>query len=184
MRLFVAMDILEETRRALGILIKEFAASCRGARWVQPEGMHVTLKFIGDTDDAMAPRVAGALDGVRRKQPISMAFHELGFFPNQSHPRVFFVGIQADTELGPLASEVEERLVPLGIAREAREFRPHLTLARFKTSDGLPELRRKIASLPSQDFGGSAVSEFYLYQSVLKSSGAVYTKLSTHCFVK
>lgn len=184
MRLFVAMDIPEETRRALRALIEEFAPLCRGARWVSTEGLHVTLKFIGHVDDAIVPRIGGALDGLRRERPISIAFREFGFFPNERHPRVFFVGIQAGKELESLATEVEERLAPLGIAKEERVFRPHLTLARFKTDEGLPALRRKIASLPSQDFGAVAAAEFHLYQSVLKSSGAVYKKLSTHSFVK
>lgn len=184
MRLFVAMDIPEDTRRTLSILIKEFAAVCRGARWVQPDGIHLTLKFIGHVEDTMTARITEALNGIQRERSIAVAFRELGFFPDEKHPRVFFTGIRADKELGPLTKEIEERLEPLGIAKEGRAFRPHLTLARFKTSDGLPELRKKIALLPSQDFGGSAVNEFYLYRSVLKSSGAVYTRLSTHCFVK
>jgi RNA 2',3'-cyclic 3'-phosphodiesterase len=183
-RLFVAMDVPEETRRALRGLIGQFALICRGARWVNAEGLHVTLKFIGHVDDALLPKIKEALSGVERERPISIAFREFGFFPNERRPRVLFVGIQADKELEPLAKEVEERLVPLGIAKEERAFRPHLTLARFKTNEGLAELRKKIASIASQDFGGSAVKEFYLYQSVLKSSGAVYTKLSTHSFVK
>lgn len=184
MRLFVAIDASEETRQTLRAVISDFAAICRGARWVQPDGIHVTLKFIGHVDDAIVPRMTEALSGIRRERPIAVAFREFGFFPNEKHPRVFFVGIQADKELTPLAKEVEDRLAPLGIAKEARAFRPHLTLARFKTNEGLAELRKTIASLPSQEFGESEVWEFYLYQSVLKSSGAVYTKLSTHSFVK
>lgn len=184
MRLFVAIDVPEETQRALRDLIGKFAPICRGARWVNAEGLHVTLKFIGHVDDALAPQIREALSGIGRERAISIAFREFGFFPNERHPRVFFVGIQADKELEPLAKEVEARLAPLEIAKEERAFRPHLTLARFKTNEGLAELRNNIASLPSQDFGGSTVSEFHLYQSVLKSSGAVYTKLSTYCFVK
>ncbi len=184
MRLFVAIDVPEETRRELRELIGKFAPICHGARWVNVEGLHVTLKFIGHVDDALVPQIKEALSGIERQRPISIAFREFGFFPNERHPRVFFAGIQADKELEPLAKEVEKRLAPLRIAKEERAFRPHLTLARFKTNEGLVQLREKITSLASQDFGGSAVREFYLYESVLKSSGAVYTKLSTHRFVK
>lgn len=184
MRLFVAIDVPEEIRRALRTLIGEFAAICRGARWVQPGGIHVTLKFIGHVDDGLVPQIKEVLSGIGRRQPISIAFREFGFFPNEKHPRVFFVGIQADKELAPLAKEVEDRLAPLGIPKEARAFRPHLTLARFKTNEGLAELRKTIASLPSQELGESEAQEFYLYQSVLKSTGALYTRLLTHPFVK
>ena len=184
MRLFVAVDVPEETRRALRAATEGFSGVCRGARWARPEGIHVTLKFIGHVEDARLAAIQEKLSGVRGERAIDMAFRQFGFFPDDKHPRVFYVGIDAGAELGALAGEIEARLEPLGIAKEARAFQPHLTLARFKSNDGLPELRKKIASLPEQDFGGGAAAEFHLYQSVLQSGGAVYTKLSTYRFVK
>lgn len=160
----------------------DFAKVCRGARFVRPEGIHITLKFIGHVDNSMLADIQKALSDVRRDKPSDVAFRNFGFFPNEKHPRVFFVGIEADENLAALAADIENRLAPLGIAKETRAFQPHLTLARFKITEGLPELRKKIASLPTQDFGGGAVSEFHLYQSMLKSGGALYTKLSTYHF--
>lgn len=182
MRLFVAFDVPEETLRKLRLLINDFAKVCRGVRWVRPEGIHVTLKFIGHVDDSIVADIQNALSRVHRDKPFDVAFRHFGFFPNDKHPRVFFVGIEAGKELATLAAEVEDRLASFGIAKETRVFQPHLTLARFKTTEGLSELGKKIVSLPTQDFGGGAVSEFHLYQSVLKSGGAVYTKLSTYHF--
>ncbi len=184
MRLFVAVDVPDETRRALHAVIEGFSAVCRGARWVRPEGVHITLKFIGHVEEANLAVIQEKLSGVHREKTIDMAFRQFGFFPNEKRPRVLYVGIDAGEELGALAGEIETRLEPLGIAKEARAFQPHLTLARFKSNEGLPELRKKIASLPAQDFGGGAAAEFHLYQSVLQSGGAVYTKLSTYRFVK
>lgn len=182
MRLFVAFDVPEETRRQLHSLIDDFATVCRGARFVRPEGIHITLKFIGHVDDSLVADIQKALSGVHRDKPLDVAFRHFGFFPNEKHPRVFFVSIEAGKDLAALAAEIDNRLALLGIAKETRAFQPHLTLARFKTTEGLPELRKKIASLPAQDFGGGAVSEFHLYESMLKSGGAVYTKLSTYHF--
>ena len=182
MRLFVAFDVPEETRRQLRSSIEDFTKICRGARFVRTEGIHITLKFIGHVADSMVADIQTALSDVRRDKPLDVAFRHFGFFPNERHPRVFFVGIEAGKGLAALAAEIDNRLAPLGIAKETRAFQPHLTLARFKTTEGLPELRKKIAALPTQDFGGGAVSEFHLYQSMLKSGGAVYTKLSTYHF--
>ena len=182
MRLFVALDIPEETRSKFRALMDDFAKVCRGARWVRPEGIHITLKFIGHVADSILPDVQKALARVRHDKPFHVAFRHFGFFPNEKHPRVFFVGIEAGEDLADLAGDIENQLEPLGIAKETRAFQPHLTLARFKTTEGLPDLRKKIASLPTQDFGGGEVSEFHLYQSMLKSGGAVYTKLSTYHF--
>jgi RNA 2',3'-cyclic 3'-phosphodiesterase len=183
-RLFVALDVPEETRRALRAVTEGFSAVCRGARWVRPEGVHITLKFIGDVENASLTAIQEKLSGVQREKAIDMAFRKFGFFPDEKRPRVFYVGIGAGQELGALAGEIETRLEPLGIAKETRVFQPHLTLARFKSNDGLPELCKKIGSLPAQDFGGGVAAEFHLYQSVLQSGGAVYTKLSTYRFVK
>jgi RNA 2',3'-cyclic 3'-phosphodiesterase len=183
-RLFVALDVPEEASRALRPQLERFSKICRGARWVRPEGIHVTLKFIGHVDDAKAREIQAALSRVNGEPAINVAFREFGFFPNEKRPRVFFVGIQAGPELASLAQRVEDQLALLGISKETRAFQPHLTLARFKTNEGLPELRKKIASLPPQDFGGGVATEFHLYQSVLQSGGAIYTKLSTFRFSK
>jgi RNA 2',3'-cyclic 3'-phosphodiesterase len=181
-RLFVALDIPEETRRQLRSLMEDFAKICRGARWAHPEGLHITLKFIGHVDDSMRADIQKALSCVPPRRPLEVSFRDFGFFPNEKHPHVFFVGIDAGKDLAALSAEIEHRLAPLRIPKESRVFQPHLTLARFKTTEGLPEMRKKLAILPAPDFGGGAVSEFYLYQSMLKSGGALYTKLSTYHF--
>lgn len=183
MRLFVALDVPEETREALRDLMDDFRAVCRGARWVRPEGIHVTLKFIGHVEDDKLSAIQERLSRVAPRPPVGVAFRDFGFFPNPKHPRVFFVGIHGGQQLAALASEVEGQLAPLGIPKESRAFQPHLTLARFKSNEGLADLHKKIASLPTQDFGSGAATEFHLYQSVLQSGGAVYTRLSTYRFV-
>lgn len=182
MRLFVAFDVPEETRSKLRVLIDDFARICHGARWVRPEGIHITLKFIGHVDDSMLSDIQKALANIPHRERFDVSFRNFGFFPNEKHPRVFFVGIHAGKELVALVTEIENQLEAMGIAKEKRAFQPHLTLARFKTNEGLPELRKRIASLPTQGFGGGAMSEFHLYQSMLKSGGAVYAKLSTYHF--
>ena len=184
MRLFVALDVPEETRAVLDPLVQRFEKICRGARWVRLEGVHVTLKFLGEVDDALVPEIQNALSAVRHDKPVHVAFRNFGFFPNDRHPRVFWAGIEPSPNLAALAAKVEASLKPLGFPPEKRGFAPHLTLARFKTLDGLSDLKRALASLPSRDFGETSATQFHLYQSVLKSTGAVYTKLASYSFVE
>ncbi len=106
-------------------------------------------------------------------------FRGLGFFPNERHARVLWAGIEAGPELRALAEAVETSLEPLGIAREQREFSPHLTLARFESPNKLAGLRAAIAAAGPLEFGQTIVNEFHLYQSVLKRGGAEYTRLAT-----
>ena len=182
MRLFVAMDIPEDVRNSLAALVSNLRFVCRNARWVRIEGLHLTLKFIGETSSEKAAEIETALASLPSRAPISMNFRGLGFFPNGRRPRVLWAGIEAGTELAALAAAVETSLHPLGIAREERAFSPHLTLARFDTPRGLDALHAAIAKTGGLEFGVTTAKEFHLYQSVLKPGGAEYTRLATFSF--
>ena len=180
MRLFVALDIPEDVRVAIGALIVKLRVSCESARWVRIEGAHITLKFIGEVPVEKAESVKAALATVPFPAPIIMSFRGLGFFPGERRPRVLWAGIQAGAELAALAAGVEAALDPLGIAREQRAFSPHLTLARFDSPKGLDRLHAGINAAGSLEFGGAIAEQFHLYQSVLKRGGAEYTRLATY----
>lgn len=182
-RLFVALELPASVRAALGALAARLrAASGRGVRWTDPNSIHLTLKFIGEIAAARLDAIRGALAGVRSGQPIDVAFRGIGWFPNARHPRVFWAGVEADASLARLAEDVERALEPLGIAREAREFRPHLTLARIKSEEALDGLRREVESLGTPELGRASYSEFDLMQSTLHRNGAVYTRLGRFAF--
>jgi RNA 2',3'-cyclic 3'-phosphodiesterase len=182
MRIFVALEIPEEVRRALRGLVGKLEGTCRGARWAHVEGAHVTLKFIGEASPEKVERIRGELATIRLAAPVELTFRNVGFFPNERHPRVFWAGIAASDNLGELAAEVERHLEPLGIAREQRPFRPHLTLARFKSEDGLDRLREALPKAGPLEFGATRTGELHLYQSRLKPDGAEYTRLATLVF--
>jgi 2'-5' RNA ligase len=184
MRLFVAFDLPREVRNALATLGQRLKSECRAARWVRPESMHVTLKFLGETDPRRVPDIRAALAPIRTAEPVAMDFRVLGFFPNEFQPRVLCCGVQATPNLAELAASVEQALEPLGFARETRTFSPHLTLARLKPDDALENLARAADALKSYDFGAARKSEFHLFESVLKPSGAQYTKLAAFPFVE
>jgi RNA 2',3'-cyclic 3'-phosphodiesterase len=184
MRLFVALDIPDAVRRALRELIARLKPECTGARWVRPEGMHITLKFLGETDEAKLDSIRAALSSIHSGQAVESDFRGVGFFPNEFHPRVVWCGIEASSNLSLLAARVDRALQPLGFPAESRPFTPHLTLARFNSHKGLDTLVRAANNLKSYDFGSARGSEFHLYRSVLKPSGAEYTRLATFPFVK
>ena len=190
MRLFVALDIPQEVRDSLAALRACLEPLSRAARWVRIEGAHITLKFIGEVSDERAAGIratlAGILTGTPRFAPpfttIHLRFAGLGFFPNEGRPRVLWAGIEAGPELGQLAEAIDGALVPFGVPAETREFRPHLTLARFESPAGIERLRAAAAESATAEFGRAAIDAFHLYRSILKRSGAEYTRLATYPF--
>ena len=184
MRLFVAFDLPNAVRNALATLAQRLKPECRAARWVRTESMHVTLKFLGETDLQNISAIRAALAPIRSAQPVAMDFRVLGFFPNEFKPRILWCGVQATPNLAELAAAVEAALEPLGFARETRAYSPHLTLARLEPNDALENLLRAADALKSYDFGAARESEFHLFESVLKPSGAQYSKLAAFPFVE
>ncbi|MEX2246399.1 MAG: RNA 2',3'-cyclic phosphodiesterase [Dehalococcoidia bacterium] len=151
LRLFVAVDLPDDVRRALAdatSMLKR-AGVDEGLRWVRPEGIHVTLKFLGETPSSKIPAITSALENALAGAPaFELRPEGLGTFhggrnphftrehPRESYPnniRVLWVGVEGETALlAALASKVDEALVPLGLAAEKRPYSAHLTLARVR----------------------------------------------------
>jgi len=182
-RLFVALELPASVRTAIGEIADRLRpAAGPNVRWTDPRGIHLTLKFIGEVPAAQLDPIRGALAGVRDAQPIETAFRGLGWFPNARRPRVFWAGVEAGAELAALAARVESALEPLGIARESRDFHPHLTLARIKFNDRLEGLKREAERLGTPEFGRATYTEFDLMQSTLNPRGAIYTRIERFPF--
>ena len=182
MRLFVALEIPAAVRDNLATLIKDLRNLDQKSRWVRPENLHVTLKFIGEAPSDKLEAIRSALGGVRAGQAVEMDFRGLGFFPNEKHPRVLWANVEASAHLKSLAAEVDHALEILGVPREQRAFTPHLTLARFP-SPRIPErLRNAIQQNITREFGPLRTTEFHLIESKLKPSGAEYTRLAFFSF--
>jgi len=188
MRLFVAFDLPGEVRKALGELIAQLRPLCPAARWLRPEAMHLTLKFLGHVEDQADARrldsIRAALAVVHSSAPVEMQFHGIGFFPDARRPRVVWCGINSSPNLAPLAADISLALEPLGFPPEDRAFVPHLTLARLDASRSAAKLVRAAEELKSRAFGSAQETEFHLFESILRPSGAEYRKLETYGFVK
>lgn len=182
MRLFVALEIPSTVRENLAELLKSLRAVSPQTRWVRPENLHVTLKFIDEVPGTKLAAIRTALAAMRSDQSVTIEFRELGFFPDEKHPRVFWAGIEASPNLKTLAKEIERAMETLEIPREQRPFSPHLTLARFEPPR-LPErLRAAIQENAGRNFGSLRTNQFHLIESKLKPSGAEYTTVESFAF--
>ena len=190
MRLFVALDIDDNIRKRIARFLDGVREFARDARWVQPESLHVTLKFIGEQSEPQMDEIKKALQSIEAAC-FEMSFRGYGFFPTTRAPRVFWIGIEADSKLASLAAMVDSRLASLDIPKEQHAFNPHLTLARGGGGSGSPRkqkadrpnrsfqrLQEKLLALPTPEFGTMTAREFFLYQSRLSPSGSKYTKLA------
>ncbi len=178
MRAFIAIelpagiqDILYRTCLELGESITPRAA----VRWVKPENIHLTLRFLGDTQPDLIPQIGRAIDQKVAHMPMfDLELNELGSFPNPRSPKIIWVGIGGETGLlNQLYTSIEQALMTFGWEPEGRRFQPHLTIGRVKDrrsviTANLP-YGRKVESL---SFSVMAVS---LIESVLRPEGASYT---------
>jgi 2'-5' RNA ligase len=178
-RLFIAIEIPQAIRSAFVSVLKEFRAIAPQVKWVRAENLHVTLKFLGETDSAKFGALQNVFSAIRSAEPVNVEFRGLGFFPNEKRPRVFWAGMEASANLKGLAADIDQAAHRLGFPLEDRPFTPHLTLARFQPP-GIPsKLLQAIREKSEQVFGSLRTSEIHLVESKLKPTGAEYTTVQT-----
>jgi len=181
MRLFFAVKISDAIRTDVGNAMKAFPLRNPPWRWVPPENMHLTLKFLGEMDERVLPDIkAVAVDAAFRAKPFRVSYGPFGAFPNMARPRViFFEATEGTQELASIARLLEEGVEALGIPRERRPFTAHLTLARIKEPlpHGMVEKLGSVPPLPST--ATQDVDRFVLMQSHLAPSGARYEEVGS-----
>ena len=177
MRLFVAIQIPSEIRAGLAAFVSDLRALAPLAKWVRANNMHVTLKFLGETDSAKFGQVQAGLAAIRSAQAVTLKFRGLGFFPNEKRPRVLWAGIAHDEDdpLARLHAATTAVLAALGHEPEERAFTPHITLARARDPRGDPALAA-VAAGPPEDHGPSTITSLLLYRS---DPGARYSVVAT-----
>lgn len=178
-RSFVAIDLSETARQQIGSLIKELRKSDAQVGWVRVEGIHLTLKFLGNIPEELIERIKPALErAAGQTGPLRIETAGCGAFPGIKSPRVIWVGIGGQiAPLAELAGRVEEELAALGLKPEERPFKPHLTVGRVKGSRSLKVLKEML--LIHADFAAEPfdAAEIVLYKSELRPDGARYTPL-------
>lgn len=189
MRVFVAIDLDDAIRTAIARFLDGVRSFAAEARWVRPESLHVTLKFIGEKSDEEVAAIKRSLATIQAAA-FDLRFRGCGYFPSARSARVFWIGVEADESLNSLAAAVDQTLVELNIPKEEHGYTPHLTLARGgegrsnrrKQDDNpagtLRHLQEKLEGSPVPEFGAMRASEFCLYQSQVSPGGSKYTKLA------
>jgi len=180
-RAFIAFHLPEKVRTHIRDLQTHLRSLGLRMRWVAPENIHLTLKFLGDINPSDTERIAGAMsEAAADTSFLHLGAKGIGVFPSVRKARVLWIGLTGDTHnLIALQNRLDECLSTLGYEKESRSFKAHLTLARAKESPDPKELvqaMEKFANFASPDF---AAEELILWQSQLKPSGAVYTKLKS-----
>ena len=178
MRVFIAVDIPDKIRKTLGDVQRELRPLTSSARWVAPESIHITLKFVGEIPEKRLDDIDTALAGLSWK-PFTITVRGVGFFPGTRSPRVFWAGMEAPTMEG-LAEQLDTLMERSGFEKEKRAFRPHLTLARAKDTRIDSSLVSAAAKYEEHAFGSFSVDRVFLFKSTLKPSGAVYEKLKEY----
>ncbi len=184
-RAFIAIPLPEALLRQLTTLQHQLEQKMppRSVRWVRSEGIHLTLKFLGDTGREQLVQIEAALVEVARGGPPStFTVGGVGCFPNASRPRVVWVGVQEPTRrLAALQDAIEEAMVPLGFPREGRGFSPHLTLGRVQqhaSRSDVAHIGKVVSAARVGQLAAVAADHFTLIRSVLKPSGAEYNTLA------
>jgi 2'-5' RNA ligase len=185
MRIFIAVDIDEDVRKTIAALQRELrqktSADERSVKWVDPDKMHLTLKFLGEVKDADITDVCKVTEQVAKKyNSFDLEVETVGHFGGAS-ARVLWVGTTGGSEqLARLANELDERLWDIGFAKETRRFTGHLTLCRIKNYKAGVELAALADSYGPFEAGASLVDSIVVYQSQLTKAGPIYTALGTY----
>ncbi|HKX29280.1 MAG TPA: RNA 2',3'-cyclic phosphodiesterase [Blastocatellia bacterium] len=179
MRTFIAIDIPSEVKDALAALQNELRGAGADVAWVNPESIHITLKFLGEIEKKRISEVEQVCVKSGEESPtFKLSLNGPGVFPNPRHPRVLWVGLSGDVRpLERLQEQLEERLAAIGFDPEEMDFRPHLTIGRVKSNRNAGELiaQAERYSVPALSF---LVEEIVVMKSDLHQEGAIYKKLS------
>lgn len=184
-RTFVAIELTDAFKGTL-VRVQEGlkrAPAGRLVRWVAPDGIHLTLKFLGDISPSRVDEIARALsETCRAFSPFELILSRTGFFPDAHRLRVVWVGLAgAVDELNRLQRAVEDGMNSLGFRPEGRGFQPHLTLGRvrdFARPAEREELAKRVLATQVDEQPGMLVREVHLIRSDLRPTGAVYTSLA------
>ncbi len=176
---FVAIELPRTVKTFLTKISADLKRCRADVKWVRPEGMHLTLKFLGNVRGDLIPAIENELRSILVGQAaMNMQVTGLGAFPGLNKPRVIWAGLKdVSGRIAPLAAEIDKALEPLGFEREKRPFSPHLTLGRVRSNSGIRDLVEAVRN--QMDVAGPkfVADRVIFFESILKPSGAEYHPL-------
>lgn len=180
-RTFIAIKISPELEAALNAFLEELRKIRCDIKWVKAEGVHLTLKFLGNIPYADVLKISdGVVKAVQGFGSLRLRTGEKGAFPSLKRPRVFWVDLGEDNDrnLLEVQSQIEEKLSELGFEKERRRFHPHLTVGRVRSPKNIEEVTRKFMENPFPEIAFN-VDQILIMKSDLTPKGAVYTVQKT-----
>lgn len=179
-RTFIAIGLPEFVLQAIAKTQDALRGSGLDIRWVRREGIHLTLKFLGDIDRDDVGKIQAAMEEAAKGiSPFTLTGDGVGVFPDFRRPRVIWAGISGDMQaLFSLQRALESQLKGLGFPKEKRHFKGHLTMGRVKDRVDRTKLRESLEGLARFETGSFTVEAVVLFQSTLRPQGAVYTRLA------
>ena len=178
-RTFIAVELPPKIKEAMAGVQAELKKSGADVGWVRPEGVHLTLKFLGDVEEGKVGRLGDALEGaLGGYAPFTLRAKGIGTFPTPKAPRVVWLGVEGDVErLAAIAETVERVCGGLKFPKESRPFKAHLTLGRVRSPRGREALVKALEGFRDADLGEFPADFVSVMKSELKPSGEVYTEM-------
>jgi RNA 2',3'-cyclic 3'-phosphodiesterase len=178
-RAFIAIELPSEVKTFLGDMTSFLKKLGGDVKWVRPDGIHLTLKFLGNIPTDLIEEIERAAKPVFSAHPvIGVGIKGLGAFPTLKRPRVIWAGCQDSKDrLPPLVAQIEDVLQPLGFAKEKRVFNPHLTLGRVRSNDRIADLVAAVKEKTDVTGPSFVADHAVLFESVLSPSGAQYSEI-------
>jgi 2'-5' RNA ligase len=178
-RCFIAIEIPEAIRKAVTAVTDSLKNTGADVKWVSDENIHITLQFLGETEESLIPKIKDTLDKILAPySPFYIKMSHIGCFPDGRHPRVIWVGIEECRTLINLHNDITNAMAEFGYPKEDKEFTAHGTIGRVKSQKNSLGLRRRLDEIKTAEFSGFEVNSITLMKSELKSSGAKYYSLA------
>jgi len=179
MRAFIAIELPEKIKDALARAQEELKKTGADVKWVQPQNIHLTLKFLGERDDKKIAQAQAALqEAADNNKTFKASISETGAFPDLNHPRVIWAGVgKGDQEIKQIAAQLEEKIARIGIPKEERPFSSHITIGRVKSGlnkEKLAEGLKRAGEILTKEKLEFEVRQVTLYKSTLTPKGHVY----------
>jgi len=179
MRLFIAIEIPDEIKKEMVKVQEQLRKANVDASWTRVEGMHLTLKFLGEVPETKITEIVSGLQSATEGiSQLRLEVKGVGTFPNPRNARVVWIGLSGDTgKLTKLQEAVEDAMACIGLARDERKFTAHLTLGRIRHVRSRDQWLAGLAELSNRSLPGFDATAVSLMKSELKPSGAVYTEM-------
>jgi 2'-5' RNA ligase len=180
-RSFFAVELSAEIAAGVRRIQGELRERAAGVRWVRPEGIHLTLKFLGEVDPNLIERIVSKTEeAVQGVSSFTVEIRGVGGFPTAKNPRVIWLGVEDHSGmLKQLQARVEGGMEELGFTQERRGYTPHLTVGRLRAGKERRAVAQALDAIRASDLGTMEVQEVILFRSHLKPTGAEYTKLNS-----